>query len=257
MKRHLVLAMTILVATVTVSGVVRAAPASQIVQIDVAGQSTTIFGVLEGLPSLGASDGYYAGPGPAAQIKAYYSSGQYAADQAAVTAAARAYFTGWLKTHCTGPDDCSDKKAAAVFDIDDTLISSYQALSSNSFTPGVEYDKAVAECTTPAIAPVVSFLNFVESQGVAFYLITGRPGTERALTSTCMHKIGVSGWRQLIMRSPTQLTMTAQRYKSAARAQIQKSGYTIITSIGDQVSDSAGGSTKRGFLLPNPMYYIP
>ena len=257
MSRRIALAMAFVVATVALGTAAQAAPGSDVVQVNVAGQGTTIYGVLEGLPSLGGSSGYYAGRGPAAEITSYYSSGQYAADQASVAAAAQAFLTSWTKAHCTSVTNCAGKKAAAVFDIDDTLTSSYAALRAHGFTAGPAYDRAIENCTTPAIAPVVSFVNFVKSEGIAFYLITGRPDTARALTAACMRKIGVSGWSRLVMRTPAQLSLTAQQYKSAARAQIQRSGFTIITSIGDQVSDSAGGSTQRGFLLPNPMYYIP
>ena len=255
--RTAVLCGSVLLLTVGAIGAPSQAASSNVVQVNVAGQSTPIFGVLEGRPALGGGSGYYVGPGPAAQITAYYNSGQYAADQSAVAAAAQSFFSSWMQSHCKSATNCSGKKAAAVFDIDDTLTSSYSALLPGGFVQSTALDTAVANCTTPAITPVVNFLKYVKSKGVAFFLITGRPSAAQSVTTACMNQIGVSGWSQLIMRSPAQENLTAQQYKSAARAQIQQSGYTIITSIGDQVSDSAGGSAQRGFLLPNPMYYVP
>ena len=60
----------------------------------------------------------------------------------------------------------------------------------------------------------------------------------------------------MFLRAPAQETMTAEQFKSRARAAIEKRGYRIVTSIGDQLSDSTGGFLVRGFRLPNPMYYI-
>jgi hypothetical protein len=38
---------------------------------------------------------------------------------------------------------------------------------------------------------------------------------------------------------------------------LEREGYTIIASLGDQVSDMSFGALKKGFLLPNLMYFIP
>ena len=46
-------------------------------------------------------------------------------------------------------------------------------------------------------------------------------------------------------------------YKARDRAKLQQAGYRIGTSIGDQVSDMAGGPLKSGLLLPNPIYLFP
>ena len=256
MRRIFISSVVVLMTVGAVSGTSQAA-ASNVVQVNVAGQSTPIYGVLEGLPALGAGSSYYAGSGPAAQITSYYNSGQYAADQSAVAAAAQSFFSSWMQSNCKSASNCSGKKAAVVFDIDDTLVSSYSTLLPGGFVKSSALDTAVANCTTPAITPVVNFLNYVKSKGVAFFLITGRPIAAQSVTTACMNQIGVSGWNQLVMRTPAQENQTAQAYKSNARAQIQASGYAIIAALGDQVSDSAGGSTQRGFLLPNPMYYVP
>ncbi len=259
MRVRMVIAACVIAAATGFSGAAQATAASNVVQVNVAGQSTTIYGVLEGLPSLGATAGYSAGAGPAAQITAYYNSGQYAADQASVAAAAQSYFTSWMKSNCSSAQNCAGKKPAAVFDIDDTLVSWYAGYAAGGFATLVQSDgNASGPCTAP-IAPVISFLNYVKSKGVAVYLISGRQSANggQAAAVACLSQIGVTGYTGLVLRSGATANVTAQQYKSQARAQIQQSGYTIITAIGDQVSDSAGGSTTRGFLLPNPMYYIP
>ena len=52
-------------------------------------------------------------------------------------------------------------------------------------------------------------------------------------------------------------SLTGAQYKSAQRAKWEGEGWRLGLTIGDQVSDLAGGHTAGGFLLPNPMYYSP
>ena len=68
---------------------------------------------------------------------------------------------------------------------------------------------------------------------------------------------GVTGVKQLILRSPQDEALTAAVYKSRARAGLEKKGWKIALSLGDQVSDMSLGHADAGFLLPNPMYFIP
>ncbi|WP_244623419.1 HAD family acid phosphatase [Bradyrhizobium sp. MOS001] len=46
-------------------------------------------------------------------------------------------------------------------------------------------------------------------------------------------------------------------YKSAARADIESRGFTIVANIGDQKSDLAKGHAEMTFKVPNPFYFIP
>jgi hypothetical protein len=62
---------------------------------------------------------------------------------------------------------------------------------------------------------------------------------------------------QLILKSPEDRESTAASFKAKVRRQLEGEGYTIIESIGDQVSDMSFGSLNKGFLLPNLMYFIP
>ena len=39
--------------------------------------------------------------------------------------------------------------------------------------------------------------------------------------------------------------------------EIAEQGYTVILSMGDQLSDLEGGYAERTFKLPNPVYYLP
>lgn len=230
-----------------------------VVRINVSGQPTVIYGVAQGLPSLNSGQLYTAGSGLAPSIIAYHDSGAYQRDQGAVARAAQRYLMAHLKKHCAGGTRCEgDLKAAAVFDVDDTLLSFYDVYNQNQFAP--EYatvQAAELACQQPVIESVRAFFEAAKARKVAVFLLTGRSDDIRTQTENCLAQAGISGWRQLIMRSAAQQSLTQLAYKTAERKGIERRGYVIITSIGDQISDSAGGFTKRGFLLPNPMYLNP
>jgi HAD superfamily, subfamily IIIB (Acid phosphatase) len=52
-------------------------------------------------------------------------------------------------------------------------------------------------------------------------------------------------------------TTLASVYKSTRRAELEKRGYQIVGSFGDQYSDLEGlYSSVVNWKLPNPLYYI-
>lgn len=231
---------------------------TRVVRVDVPNQPTVIYGTLQNLPGLGATDTYVAGGGFAPVIQAYRQSGQYTKDQRAIAESTKAFVTKYVKSRCGNQPVCSGRKAAMVFDIDDTLLSSYEIYESLTFNPTTAQLDAVQEqCLQPVIATTRDLFTYVRSRGMSVFLITGRHSSMRAATENCLARAGVSGYVELIMREPDEYNLTAQVYKSKHRAEIERRGYLIVAAIGDQVSDSAGGYTRRGFLLPNPMYYIP
>jgi acid phosphatase len=61
---------------------------------------------------------------------------------------------------------------------------------------------------------------------------------------------------RLYMRDPAS-TGSVTGHKSAARADIESKGFTIIANVGDQKSDLAGGHADMTFKVPNPFYFIP
>ncbi len=231
---------------------------TRVVRVDVPNQPTVIYGTLQNLPGLGATETYVAGGGFAPVIQAYRQSGQYTKDQRAIADSTKAFLDRFLKTRCANGTDCNGRRAAMVFDIDDTLLSSYEIYESLTFNPTTaQLNEVQEQCLQPVIATTRDLFTYARSRGVSIFLITGRHSSMRAATENCLQKAGISGYVDLIMREPNEYDLTAQVYKSSHRADIEKRGYLIIAAIGDQVSDSAGGYTRRGFLLPNPMYYIP
>ena len=234
-----------------------AALPSPVTPIIVPGTTAPTFGVDMHLPPLSQTQDYQAGPSPAKAIREYRRSGTYAQDQQAVAAAAGTFLADWLVATC-GDTSQAVCRPAAVFDIDDTLLSWYPLYDAIDF----RYTKTVSTvavdgCATPVIAPVRALLNKAKLLGAQVFLLSGRTETQRAQTEACLRKRGVTGWSKLVLRSADQASLTAAQYKSAQRAKWEGEGWRLGLTIGDQVSDLAGGHVAGAFLLPNPMYYIP
>ena len=209
----------------------------------------------QNLPPLAATTAYSAGPSLADEITAYRSSGQYVKDRSRVVAEATDFLHSWLRAQCADRRTC---KPAVVFDIDDTLVSWYGLLSSIDFGWNEQIDAMGKEqCRTPKIRSTAALFEETKREKIDIFLITGRDEPLRAATVACLAKLGLTGYRELILRAPDQADLTAEAYKSGARKGIEDRGYRIALAIGDQVSDSSGGSTDGAFVLPNPMYFIP
>lgn len=223
--------------------------------------SKRIMGTGQNLPTLNATSTWNIGSLPAELVNAYYTNGQALQDQADVAKTARTWSTKWLDRTCGGTDRAAVRacKAAAVFDIDDTLLSSFPTLSANtpafSFSQGA-FTTAAKKCTAPVIQPVKELYVSLKRMGVAMVLLTGRGEALREATAKCLNKAGISGWKAFILRGPDD-TESASTYKARERRALIAQGWNIGPSVGDQVSDMSYGALGRGFLLPNPMYLIP
>jgi predicted secreted acid phosphatase len=220
-----------------------------------------ITGTGENLPSLQATSPWNIGSYAAAQVESYYTSGEASADQTSVSRAALRWTRSWVQRVCGGskPAVVRTCKAAAVFDIDETLLSNVPVLA--AATPAFTYepaaaDAAVQNCSTPAIDPVKSLFVSLRRLGVTAFIVTGRPESERAATSACLTKVGITGYKALILK-PSGNTQSAGARKADQRRELIAQGWKIGPSIGDQISDMSYGSLAHGFLLPNPMYFIP
>jgi acid phosphatase len=217
---------------------------------------------LPALPTIPSTLPYDAGDGFASSIVAYYTQGKARVDQADVAKAALKWTRAWLDDLCGGhkPKQVKDCDAMAVFDIDETLLDNYgyysvqQPAFSYSSTTWAPYEDG---CGSAANASVTKLYRTLKATGMGVALITGRSSSGREATEACLEKNGVADWTTLVMKEQGQQSLTAAAYKARARAALQRDGWRIGPSIGDQISDMAGGRLKHGFLLPNPMYYIP
>lgn len=226
--------------------------ASPVVPLPVPGTPAPVVGSMQHLPGLGASSYYVAGSGPAAAITRFHDSGEYAAEQAAVARAATAWMNDWVRHGC-GPH-C---RPAAVFDLDDTTWSWYPIYSANGFAPtSSETGPAITGCLTPLIDPVVRMIRRAQALHVTVFFMTGRSPGDRDATLSCLTHFGLPT-DHLITKAADQGSLTSVQFKGAARAQVERQGWTIGPSIGDQLSDTTGGHFLAGFVLPNPLYFIP
>jgi len=186
-------------------------------------------------------------------VATYVDSGQYLTDFAVAVEAARTY----LNTIDAG-DDGMD---LVVLDIDETALSNVPYYVVNNY--GVDaWDEGkwngwVKNASAPALEAMLSMYTDLRSQNWSFAFITGRPESQREETAQNLASSGYSHWATLVLRAPEEAPLTAVEYKSEHRRRLEKDGYRIRSSLGDQWSDLEGGTVgNRTFKLPNPMYYI-
>ena len=239
-----------------------ALPAHAAFPADALGQPTLhnagkpIWGTLQNLPGIGAAEFTYVGPTMAPTIEAYYAR-QHAVDVKAMAKKARLLLRDQLARRCDGdPRAC---KAMVVFDIDETLFNNYSYWANQ--TPPFSLDDTnwttyVQNCDTSVNGPVRDFYRLAQDRGFKVAVITGRPVSETSITKDCLREKGITGWTAYIGK-PDSSTQTASVFKAQARASLQKKGFTILVSVGDQISDMAGGHLGGGIWLPNPIYFIP
>jgi predicted secreted acid phosphatase len=186
----------------------------------------------------------------AAEIRTYYSSGDWNRAVKKQANKAKAYVI--KRTHGRH----AAKKPALVLDIDETSLNNYPCLNEKG---GIPYDAGTyAVCVVafdaPAVNPVRSLFRLAKQHGVKVFFITGRPEAIRAGTLTNLKASGYKGKYELILQPAGYTDPSMVPYKSGARKQIQKRGFTIIANVGDQQSDLNGGYSERTYKLPNPIY---
>ncbi|MCQ8279000.1 HAD family acid phosphatase [Acetobacteraceae bacterium KSS8] len=191
---------------------------------------------------------------------AYHDSGRYERDLAAVDQAAG----DWIAAQAPHV-----RKPALVLDIDETSLSNWDEEKANGFGYFADgtcdrlpkgpcgFDAWEMRAQAPAIAPTLALARRAQRLGVAVFFITGRKETVRDATAANLARAGYANWAGLVLEPANSHFASAADFKAPARAAIEKQGYTIVATVGDQRSDLAGGSAMRGFQLPNPFYFIP
>ena len=146
-------------------------------------------------------------------------------------------------------------KPAVVFDIDDTLLNTYDYEIANQFgfTPASNA-VFVNAAAFPAVFYMPGLVSFAASHGYAVFFITGRPQTQTSATVTNLTNAGLPGspGRAPVLKQPATTpsylhcanapTCTTIEYKSGTRAHIASLGYSIMADFGDQYSDLLGGN---------------
>ncbi len=190
----------------------------------------------------------------------YYNSGAYLTDLQLAAAPAIA----WISDEAPRVD-----RPAVVFDIDETALSNWVAITANDFGRVIAgpcsqlpqgpcgWQAWDLRAASTVITPTMDVYNTAKDRGAAIFFITGRPESQRAATERNLADVGYAGYTRLIMEHDGTHYDSAADFKAPQRQAIEQEGYTIVANMGDQPSDLEGGFAERTFLLPNPFYRIP
>lgn len=185
-----------------------------------------------------------------AQIEQYHESGAWARDTARVTARATSFLTARVRA-ARAP-----RRLVAVFDIDDTALSTYDCMKAGAFADGRRSACVVLD-PHPAIGPVRTLVKLAQRKGVTVAFVTGRPEYIRSVTLSQLRRAGFGGRFELLLRPADDERESVVPFKAGARKALERGGRRVVFSIGDQQSDLDGGFALRTFKLPNPMYALP
>jgi hypothetical protein len=218
-----------------------------------------ILGTGQNLPPI-ADSTYNVGSYMAPQVEAYYTGKAIQRDRADVALAAWRFVRDWTRERCgQSPDLVRVCKAMVVFDVDETLLNSYSYSIAQdpqfSFNPST-WSEYVDSCGYSAIPQTRTLFNRLKDLGVHIALVSSGNRDTKSAMIPCLNSLGFSGWDRYVMRGSAAPGLSGGEYKAIARKALEGRGFTIVASVGDQVSDMSYGHLRRGFLLPNTMYYL-
>lgn len=186
------------------------------------------------------------------ELVKYHDSGQYFKDVADAVEPAKQYLISRIN------NNPSHKKLAVVFDLDETLFSSYKTMKQLNF--GVtSHDVLIQNASSDeaGIPPTIALYQFAKKHHIAIFIISGRMTKFRKNTEANLQNLGMSGWNQLYLKPMNSKGKSISAFKSGVRKKITEAGYDIVLNIGDQTSDLSGGYADKSIKIPNPYYYVP
>jgi acid phosphatase len=167
------------------------------------------------------------------------------------------------------------KNPAVVLDIDETSLSNWPNLKADDLgfindgrcddlpNGPCGFNAWILQSAAEAFPAALKFFNAAKKNGVAIVFITGRHDAQRKATLWNLDRAGYEGYAKLITRPDRDEFKSVEEFKTKARAKVAaENNYTIIASIGDQLSDIEQlpgveeGRPECGFKLPNPFYFI-
>lgn len=189
------------------------------------------------------------------RVVQYVKSGEYKRQLTNVYHDARLYLKMRIAKHKAQKEQ---KQLAVVLDLDETLLSNYPHMEHFGFGGDKQLiEDYIAKGDDPVLPSAFRFVQFAQKHDVAVFFVTGRSESYRVATEKNLHKVGVNHWKHLYMRPDSYHAGSIVPFKTAMRAAIEKQGYVVVESIGDQWSDIKGGHVEKGYKLPNPFYLIP
>ncbi len=189
------------------------------------------------------------------EVKTYHDTGIYDQDLNTIIKSADDFI---IQRAQANQQQTQPQKLAIVLDIDETCLSNYNNMAARDFTASKqEWMKDIQAANAPVIKPMLNLYNNAIANNIAVFFVTGRHESERSPTSQNLTLAGYQGWSAIYLKPDNYKEDSAIPFKSHARESIEKQGYIIIASIGDQYSDLNGGHAEKTYKLPNPYYYIP
>lgn len=184
------------------------------------------------------------------EIIHYHDSGEYMHEVDIQFQQAKIFLNHYLTSNKT-------QKPAIVLDIDETVLSNYEALRSQNFNDDeTAFIKQITSGNYHAIPAALDLYHYAKEKNVAVFFITGRYENFRASTIKNLHQAGFDGWDGLYLKPVDYHAKSAAPYKTKTRQKIQENGYDIVLNIGDQKSDLRGGFADKTVKLPNPFYFV-
>ncbi len=149
------------------------------------------------------------------------------------------------------------ERSAVIFDVDETTLSNYKISKETGFgfIPKL-WDEWQLRGIADVLPHTKRFYDFLISKNIHVIFMTGRQKNVWAATKRNLIEKGFIKFDTLIVREIIESEFSAAEFKSRKRKELLNDGYNIIASIGDQLSDFAGGNSGYKIKLPNYLYLL-
>ncbi|MEU3982656.1 HAD family acid phosphatase [Streptomyces sp. NPDC026672] len=214
-------------------------------------------------------DTYYGAEADANGVYRASPDSPYAKDLAGIDAAAERYIDRAAKEARH-----NGRRPAVVFDIDDTLLLSFDYERRTNYTfNSATWNDYVAKADRPAVFGSPELVRYAAAKGVTVFYNSGLTEAQRGYAVENLRKVGINTGLDaghMFLKdaanppaylrdcaTPGAWTCTTVQYKAGTRRHIERDlGYDIVANVGDQYSDLDGGHADRTYKLPNPTYFV-
>ena len=149
------------------------------------------------------------------------------------------------------------EKSAVIFDIDETSLSNYPYNKQADFGYVEKYfDMWIDSAKAPAIPEVQRLYNYLVKRNFRIIFLTGRKTYQYDASLKNLEKVGYTKFDTLIVKDKKYYGLTALKFKSDKRTELEDAGYKIVGTVGDQWSDLEGPFHGIQVKIPNYQYFI-
>ncbi|MBF13001.1 MAG: hypothetical protein CMF46_01390 [Legionellales bacterium] len=146
-------------------------------------------------------------------------------------------------------DQHHQQSLCAIFDIDDTLLSSkpFLLMYGAEFTQVIQEDwYRKSEC--PAIQPIIDLYHKLQNKGIPIYLLSGRSDYLWHETRHNLEKAGVTEPKAIYLRPEAE---TGKVFKQRIRKDVITAKHQVLMNISDKASDLIGTDAYLNVKLPH------